>query len=145
MASSPDSAPTAGQTSLALLIIRIAAALAFLYHGSQILFGALGGPGPQGFAAYLHVPAIVGYLVGLAQFAGGLAVLTGVLIRVGSVCIIIVMLGAIFMVHLPHGFDVSKGGFEYPLTQIFIAVALLVAGGGLYSLGSLLPEGLRKL
>jgi len=145
MASSRDSAPTPGQTSLALLIIRIAAGLVFLYHGSQVLFGALGGPGPQGFAAHMHAPAIVGYLVGLAQFAGGLAVLTGLLIRVGSVCIIIVMLGAIFLVHLPHGFDVSKGGMEYPLTQLLIALALLIAGGGLYSLGSRLPEGLRKL
>jgi putative oxidoreductase len=145
MAFSADSVPTPGQTSLALLFIRIAAGLAFLYHGSAILFGAFGGPGPQGFAAYMHAPAIIGYLVGLAQFAGGLAVITGLLIRVGAVCIMIVMLGAIFLVHLPHGFDVSKGGMEYPLTQLLIALALLIAGAGAYSLGSRLPEGLRKL
>jgi putative oxidoreductase len=145
MASSAQSAPSPRQTSLALFIIRIAAGLVFLYHGSQILFGAFGGPGPQGFAAFMHAPAIMGYLVGLAQFAGGLAILTGLLIRVGAVCIIIVMLGAIFLVHLPHGFDVSKGGIEYALTQLLIALALLIAGGGSYSLGSALPEGLRKL
>jgi putative oxidoreductase len=145
MASSSDSASTPGQTSLALLFIRIAAGLAFLYHGSAILFGAFGGPGPQGFAAFMHAPAIVGYLVGLAQFAGGLAILTGLLIRVGAICVIIVMLGAIFLVHLPHGFDVSKGGVEYALTLFLVALALLVAGGGAYSLSSLLPEGLRKL
>ena len=145
MASSSDSLSTPGQTSLALLIIRIAAGLAFLYHGSAILFGAFGGPGPQGFSAHLHAPVIVGYLIGLAQFAGAIAVLTGLLIRIGAICIIIVMLGAIFLVHLPHGFDVSKGGMEYPLTQLLIALALLIAGGGAYSLGSLLPEGLRKL
>jgi uncharacterized membrane protein YphA (DoxX/SURF4 family) len=44
--------------------------------------------------------------VGLAQFAGGLAILSGVLIRLG---IIIVVFGAIFLVNLPHGFDVTKG------------------------------------
>ena len=145
MASSSDSASAPGQTSLALLVIRIAAGLAFLYHGSAILFGAFGGPGPQGFAAFLHAPAIVGYLIGLTQFAGALAILTGLLIRVGAICIIIVMLGAIFLVHLPHGFDVTKGGIEYALTQLLIALALLIAGGGAYSLNSLLPEGLRKL
>ena len=145
MAFSPDPTPTPGQTSLALLVIRIAAGLAFLYHGSAILFGAFGGPGPQGFAAHMHAPAIVGYLVGIAQFAGGLAIITGLLIRVGAVCVIIVMLGAIFLVHLPHGFDVSKGGMEYPLTQLLIALALLIAGAGAYSLGSRLPEGLRRL
>ena len=145
MASSSDSASTPGQTSFALLVIRIAAGLAFLYHGSAILFGAFGGPGPQGFAAFLHAPAIVGYLIGLAQFAGALAILTGLFIRVGATCIIFVMLGAIFLVHLPHGFDVTKGGIEYALTQLLIALALLIAGGGAYSLSSLLPEGLRKL
>src|ERR1700759_5163462 len=92
MASSSDSAPSPGQTSLALLVIRIAAGLVFLYHGSAILFGAFGGPGPQGFAAFMHAPAIMGYLVGLAQFAGGIAILTGLFIRVGAICIIIVMI-----------------------------------------------------
>ena len=145
MASSSDSTPAPGQTNLALLLIRIAAGLVFLYHGSAILFGAFGGPGPQGFAAFMHAPAIVGYLVGLAQFGGGLAILTGLLVRIGAVCVIIVMLGAIFLVHLPHGFDISKQGMEYALTQLLVALALLIAGGGTYSLGSLLPEGLREL
>ena len=140
----PSSTLGPAQTNAALLILRIASALAFLYHGSAILFGAFGGPGPQGFAGYLHVPVIVGYLVGLAQFAGGLAILSGVLIRLGAVCIIVVMLGAIFLVHLPHGFDIGKGGYEYALTQLLIALALLITGAGAYSLAPLLPASLRK-
>jgi len=118
----------------ALLILRLASAMAFLYHGSAILFGVFGGPGPERFAAFMHQPAAIGYLVGLAQLAGGLAVLSGVLIRIGAVCIIAVMLGAIFLVHLPHGFDIGKGGIEYALTQLLIAVALLLTGPGIYSL-----------
>lgn len=129
----------------ALLLIRIAAALAFLFHGSGILFGAFGGPGPARFAAFLHTPAVVGYLVGLAQVAGAIALLTGILIRVGAACLVVVMLGAIFLVHLPHGFDVTKGGIEYALTELLIALALLFAGGGRYSLAGLLPAWWRKL
>src|SRR5207302_9717717 len=91
--------------STALLLLHIASALAFLYHGSAILFGAFGGPGPHGFAAFMHMPAVAGYLVGLAQVAGGLAILSGALIRLGAACIIVVTLGAIFLAHLPHGFD----------------------------------------
>lgn len=140
----PTDTPAPAQINVALLILRIASALVFLYHGSAILFGAFGGPGPQGFAAFLHLPAVLGYLAGLAQFGGGLAILTGVLIRLGAVCIIAVMLGAIFLVHLPHGFDVSKGGMEYALTQMLIALALLITGAGAYSLGARLPEPLRK-
>src|SRR5262249_17916327 len=97
------------QINIALLLLRIASAAAFLYHRTAILFGCFGGPGPIAFAGSHHWPVIVGYLVGLAQFAGGLAVLLGVLPRLGAACIAIVMLGAIFTVHLPHGFNISDG------------------------------------
>jgi len=143
--SSSDNIPAPGQISIALLIVRIACGLPLLYHGCAVLFGAFGGPGPHNFAAFIHAPDIVGYLVGLAQFCGALSILTGILIRVGAVCIIIAMLGAIFLVHLPHGFDISKGGLEYALALLLCALALLISGGGAYSLGSALPEGLRKL
>jgi putative oxidoreductase len=128
-----------------LLILRIGCSLPFLYHGAAILFGAFSGPGPQGFAAYLHVPMIVGYLVGLAQFAGGIAILTGALIRIGALCGMIVMLGAIAIVHYPHGFDIGKGGMEFALAQLLTSLALLFTGAGAYSLGNILPAPLRKL
>jgi putative oxidoreductase len=137
--------PASSRMDAALLLIRIAATLAFLYHGCAILFAAFGGPCPVQFAAFLHAPVAVGYLVGLAQVAGGLAILTGILIRVGSACVIVVMLGAIFLVHLAHGFDINKGGLEYALTQLLIALALLLTGAGRYSLAAALPASLRKL
>ena len=129
----------------ALLLIRLASALAFLYHGSAILFGAFGGPGPEKFSAMMHAPVLIGYLVGLAQLAGGLAVLFGIFTRIGAACIIVIMLGAIFLVHLPHGFDISQGGFEYALTQLLIALALLLAGPGNYSLAPRLSPSLQRL
>lgn len=132
--------PTAEQVDLALLAVRLAGAAAFLYHGSAILFGAFGGPGLHGFSAFTHMPLAVAFLVGLAQFAGGLAFLTGVLTRLGGVSVAVVMLGAIFLVHLPKGFDASKGGFEYALTQFLIAVALAIAGAGRFTLAALLPQ-----
>ena len=133
------------ELDLELLIMRLACSLPFLYHGSAILFGAFGGPGPQGFAAFMKVPVIIGYLVGLAQFAGGIAILTGALLRVGAVSVIIVMVGAIFLVHIPHGYDIGRGGLEYALTEMLLALGLLLAGPGKYSLASVLPAPLRKL
>ena len=130
--------------NLALLILRVACALPVLYHGSGILFGYFGGPGPQTFAAHQHFPTIYGYLVGLAQFAGGLAILTGALLRIGAVCIVIVMIGAIYRVHLLHGFDVGKDGMEFALTELLLALALLLTGPGAYSLRGLLPGALKK-
>ena len=132
-------------SNLALLIQRVACALPVLYHGSGILFGAFGGPGPQGFAAYQHLPLIYGYLVGLAQFAGGLAILLGAFGRIGSVCVVIVMIGAIYRAHWPHGFDIGKGGMEFALTVLLVALGLLLSGPGFYSLGRILPGALKEL
>ena len=144
LASAVEPRHSAG-VNAALLILRIGSGIAFLYHGSAILFGAFGGPGPQRFSNFTHMPLVAAYLVGLAQVAGALAIITGVFFRVGALCVAIVMLGAIFMVHLPHGFDVSKGGFEYALTLFLIAIAFLFTGPGAYSLNPSLPEPLRTL
>ena len=137
--------PEERRAGLALLIIRLASAACFLYHGSAILFGAFGGPGPSGFSHYTHLSLLVTYLVGIAQFGGGLAMLTGILARLGALAISVVMLGAIFLVHLPKGFDVTKGGLEYALTQLLIAVAILIAGAGPYSLYYLLRPADRAV
>ena len=128
-----------------LLIMRIACSLPFIYHGAAILFGSFGGPGPHAFAVGMKAPDIVGYLVGLAQFAGGIAILLGALPRVGCVCVIIVMCGAVFMVHLPHGYGIQNGGMEYALTELLLSIGLLFAGAGRFSLASILPGPLRKL
>lgn len=104
----------------------------------------------------MHTPVVVGYLVGLAQVGSGLAILSGALIRLGAACMIVVMLGAIFFVHLPQGFDVGavgvsmlqrriEGGAEYALMQLLVAIALLITGAGAYSLTPRLPKPLRKL
>jgi uncharacterized membrane protein YphA (DoxX/SURF4 family) len=44
------------------------------------------------------------------------------------------MVGAIQMVHLKNGFDIGRGGMEYALTQLLIAIAVLLAGAGKFSL-----------
>jgi putative oxidoreductase len=141
----PPAPASSSSPNLALLIFRVAVSLPVLYHGSAILFGAFGGPGPQNFAAFMHQPSVVGYLVGLAQLAGGIAILLGPLQRVGSVCVIIVMTGAIHLVHLPHGFDIGKGGYEFALTVLLVNLGLLISGPGAYSLSSILPGPLKKL
>jgi putative oxidoreductase len=134
-----------GSIDPALVLLRIALSLPFLYHGSAILFRWFGGPGAVRFAASHHWSVLVAYLIGLAQVAGAAAIATGILFRVGAASIIAVMFGAILLVHLRHGFDVSNGGMEYALTQLLIASALLLTGSGRYSLGFLMPRSLRKL
>lgn len=129
---------------LGILFLRVGCGLPFLYHGSAILFGAFDGPGPVHFAQFMHAPAIIGYLVGLAQVAGAIAILTGALIRVGAVCTSIVMLGAIFLVHISHGYGIAHNGVELALTELLLSLALLFTGAGRFSLGRILPASLQK-
>ena len=64
----------------------------------------------------------------------------------GGFRILCVMLGAIFMAHLPNGFFMNwtgqqKGeGFEYHLLAIAICLALMILGGGRASLDRSLSD-----
>jgi len=73
----------------------------------------------------------------------------GLLSPLGSLAIAGSMLVAIATVHLPKGFWVSKGGYEFNLALIAAAAALALTGPGAYSLdqalGIHLPEPLTLL
>lgn len=123
--------------SVSLFILRFVLFLTFFYHGTGILFGWFSGPGIAGFSGYMHFPVIIGALVGIAETTGSLAMLSGVLTRVGAFNIMLVMLGAILMLHLPHGFNIMANGYEYALTEFAIALAIFIMGPGDYSLSGL--------
>lgn len=65
--------------------------------------------------------------------------------RIGAASVATVMLGAILLVHLPHGFDISNGGMEYALAQLLITVALPLFGPGKFSLIFLVPPAAQVL
>jgi putative oxidoreductase len=79
-----------------------------------------------------------------AEFLGSLGLAVGLLTRVAALGIACVMLVAIVTVHWPQGFFMNwygsqKGeGFEYHLLVLGIAIALIIAGGGAWSLDSAL-------
>lgn len=137
-----DSAtPSPSALNWGLLLVRVALALPFIYHGAAIAFGAFGGPGLQGFSAFTHMPLLVAALVGYGQFLGGLGILFGVLTRLASLGMVVIMLGAIVLAHLPKGYDVSKGGYEHALALLILAVGLILTGPGAYTALALLRGG----
>ena len=87
----------------------------------------------------MGIPLVLAALVIAAEFLGSLGLISGLLTRVAALGITCVMLGAIFLVHLPNGFFMNWGGtqagegFEYHLLAIAIAAALLLKGGGKWS------------
>src|SRR5829696_1180896 len=118
------------------LPVRLALGAVMIAHGSQKVLGTFNGPGfntfiggntPFGFMrpAWLWLAAAA-----LSELVGGLLVALGFLTRVGAFFIACVMLTAIIGVHWNSGFFANNRGYEYPLSLLAMAVALLIAGGG---------------
>ncbi len=135
-------ARSATATDWALLILRLVLGVTFMLHGSQKMFGAFHGPG---LANVVKMMGPLGYLVAVGEFFGGLGILVGFLTRFSGAAITLIMLGAIFMVHIKNGFFMNwmgtqKGeGVEYHLLVIAMSLALVLAGPGLLNLGKILP------
>src|ERR1700687_6206769 len=137
-----------------LLILRLWVGLPPAAHGAQKLFGWWGGPGMTGWTQSVRRLRIRpaqpwAWVAALSEFGGGLLLALGLLWPLGSLAIAGAMLVAIATVHLPKGFWVSKGGFEFNLTLIGAAAALALTGPGSYSLDSALrihlPEPLALI
>lgn len=140
--------------ALGLLVLRLVVGLTLAAHGAQKLFGWWGGPGMTAWTQSVRRlrirPAKPWALVAaLSEFGGGLSLALGLLWPLGSLAIAGAMLVAIATVHLPKGFWVTKGGFEFNLTLIGAAAALALTGPGSYSLDSALrihlPEPLALI
>lgn len=74
-------------------------------------------------------------LAGLAEFVGGILVITGFLT---PLALIVVMIVAVVKVHLKNGFFAASGGYEFNLALIAVALALLRAGSGAYGVDATL-------
>lgn len=129
--------------------IRLALAAVMIAHGSQKVLGTFNGSGfrefiggttPFGFMrpAWLWLAAAA-----FSEFVGGILVGLGFLTRVSAFFIACVMLTAIVGVHWTGGFFASNRGYEYPLTLLAMALALLIAGGGQASVDRALSGGRR--
>jgi putative oxidoreductase len=125
----------------ALLLARVVVGVIFMAHGAQKLFGAFGGPG---LSAVVHMMGPVGYLVTVGEFFGGLGLVLGFLSRFSAASIIVIMLGAIAMVHGKFGFFMNWAGnqggegFEYHLLAIGTLLPIVVAGPGRFAVGRVL-------
>jgi putative oxidoreductase len=131
---------------LAYPLVRVTSGVFFMMHGGQKLFGWFGGDIKAvvgGFAKLGLEPALpLAYLVGIAEFFGGLCIALGLFTRFWAAGCVILLAVAVFKVHLGNGFFWTKAGFEYPLMWMLVSIAIFIRGGGQYSLDRKLPKEL---
>jgi putative oxidoreductase len=134
------------------LVLRVTLGLVMFPHGAQKLLGWYGGFGFDGtmgfFTQQMGMPWLVAFLVIIGESFGSAALLAGFLTRFTAASFGVIMLGAITLVHLPHGFFMNwtgkqQGeGYEYHVLVIGIVIALLMTGAGRWSADRLIAEKL---
>ena len=140
--------------SLSGFVARIALGTVMFPHGAQKALGWFGGYGYHGtmgfFTGQMHIPSLFAFLAIAAEFAGSIGLITGFLSRVAAFGIGVNMVVATLLVHGANGFFMNwygnqKGeGFEYHLLTLGLAVGVILAGAGKWSIDSVLSRRLER-
>jgi putative oxidoreductase len=138
------------------LPLRLVIGYGFIVHGWAKL-----SRGPAEFAKLLDqigapLPELTAWVSTLIEITGGLAILAGAFVAVASVPLIVMMLVAMFTVHLRYGFSAintigltadgpqfGPPGYEVNLLYIAGLLALMLGGAGPFSIDRLLTPGKR--
>ena len=134
----------------ASLVLRVLLGVVFFPHGAQKLLGWFGGYGFSGtigfFTGQLGIPWILAFLVIITESFGALALISGLFTRLAALGVSCIMVVATFMLHWQHGFfmnwtgKLQGEGFEYHILALAICVALIIKGGGRWSLDGFLAQ-----
>jgi putative oxidoreductase len=137
--------------------LRLIVGYGFMGHGFAKL-----GRGVEMFAHILQamgmpLPSVLAWATVLIEIFGGLAVLLGGLVALASIPMAIVLLVAIFTVHLPNGFSSIKlqsfgpagaqfgqPGYECDLLYLGGLAALVMGGAGPFSIDGLIRRKIDR-
>jgi putative oxidoreductase len=132
----------------ALTVIRVVAGGVMLPHGMQKMFGWFGG---SGFIATMHnfshrFPAPLVFLMIMAEFLGALGLILGCFSRIAAFGIAVDMAVAAITTTSRFGMFINWSGkqggegMEYQFLMIGMALAILIAGGGAFSVDRVLAR-----
>jgi putative oxidoreductase len=128
---------------LAMLLVRFPLGLDMFVHGYQKVTHI---PATMRYFDGLHVPHFFAWLAIVAEFFGGLGLMFGLLSRMAAFGVACTMVVAVFLRHLPYGYLMNwhgglpfgTEGYEYHTLAVGMALAVMWAGAGAFSLDRLL-------
>lgn len=143
----------ATEGDIATFIMRVMLGIVFFFHGMQKLTTMYGGYGFTGtlgfFTGKLGIPVLFAVLAILAEGLGWAGLITGLLTRIAALGITVNMIVAVYMLHWQNGIFMNwmgnqKGeGFEYHLLAIALGLALVIRGGGKWSLDGVIAGKMK--
>lgn len=124
---------------VSILLLRLSTGGLLAGHGSQKLFGWFGGTGLKGTAGWLESMGLKPGTVwatgaSASEFGGGTLTALGLFHPIGPIGTLASMSMAIAKAHWGKPIWVTEGGAELPVTDIAVALALLLHGPGRFSL-----------
>ena len=134
----PD--PTSPRTHYALLFLRAVAGTAYMHHGWSKIQNPLGWMGPEA-----TMPPILQSLAAISEFFGGLCWILGLLTPVASLGIFSTMVVAVHRHAIVRGDPfVGRGGsYELALVYAAVAVLLMLAGPGRFSIDAWIARKMK--
>ena len=121
---------TSKYLGLSLLLIRLSVAATFIFHGWSKI------QAPDQFISFfasIGFSAMFVYLVAYVEFLGGVAMAFGIMTRLVGGLFAIVLIVAIWTVHLKAGFDSMAGGYEFQLLLLVCSISIALVGPGKFS------------
>ncbi|MDZ7703292.1 MAG: DoxX family protein [Trueperaceae bacterium] len=124
-----------------ITILRVSVGIIFLMNGWVKLF-VNGIAGTAGFFDSIGIPlaTAAAVVVSVLEFAGGAALILGVGTRLVSPLLAVVMLTALFTVHIGNGFFVSNGGISHVFALLAATLTLTLTGPGRLALADLVTS-----
>ncbi len=139
------------EKDLGPFILRIVLGAVIFGHGAQKLFGIWGGHGVQwtlnAWQEWWGVPSFLTFSVIITESIGAILLILGLGTRLWSFLIGIIMIVAVYLVHLRSGFFMNwysqpntGEGYEYHLLVLAMVAVLLVKGGGKWSIDGMINK-----
>ncbi len=111
-------------------ILRLGIGIIFIYHGAAKLF--LTPTAMAAFFASIGLPGPFSLVVGAVELLGGLALITGIGMRIAAIALSVILLGATFTAKWALGFVTPEGmpGWEFDFALLAGTLSLAFSGVG---------------